>query len=370
MTTPALAVPDEKTVAAMRACVDHSRDLLEAANAVQNSGKPHIAYHLATLALEELGRRELFAVESISSGRPEQPTWPVKHTQDHVQKLFWAFFGANFLGRQLTKESLEEMQTLARVIHSRRLAGLYVESGEDSLNIPSMAISTTTCDELIQLVGVRLAMAAAQIPRTDITDEERAIQQWFLDTADAPEQRRYLFSDASMTKLAELQDARAWVQWLRDQFAEAEAKAHAAVQQELQRSRNLPSKKTKDKWKMRIRILTDSHSIRPKTLTAWNEKSDWIKLVAVSGKKNQLIVELVLGDNVPFESLWFFGWGVARLFVTALNIGTMGFWWWRMPEQISRYYEITKASKTSTRRCRLWLNADRLLRSIGALTAY
>jgi hypothetical protein len=37
--------------------------------------------------------------------------------------------------------------------------------------------------------------------------------------------------------------------------------------------------------------------------------------------------------------LWYFGWGIARHFVVALNIGTMGFWWWRMPEQISRYYE-------------------------------
>jgi hypothetical protein len=142
-----------------------------------------------------------------------------------------------------------------------------------------------------------------------------------------------------MAKLAELNDARAWVLWLKAQFANAEAEAHAAAQQEMQRSRNLSATKTKDKWKIRVRILSDSHSIRPKALTAWNEKSDWIKLIAVSGKKNQLILELILGDNVPVEALWFFGWGVARHFVTALNIGTMGFWWWRLPEQISRYYE-------------------------------
>jgi AbiV family abortive infection protein len=330
---------DKKTIEAMRACVDHARDLLDVAKSAQDAGKPHIAYHLATLALEELGRRELIAVESISSQRAVPPAWPTKHTQDHVQKLFWAFFGANFLGRQLTKESLEEMQTLARVIHSKRLAGLYVESGEDGLSIPSAAISALESTGLIQLVGVRLDMAAAQVPRTDIPDDERETQKWFLDAAEDPERRRYLFSGPSMAKLAELKDARAWVQWLKDQFTDAETRAHAAIQQEFQRSRNLPSRKTRDKWRMRVRILSDSHSIRPKTLTLWNEKSDWIKLTAVSGKKNQLIVELVLGDNVPAEALWFFGWGVARLFVTALNIGTMGFWWWRMPEQISRYYE-------------------------------
>jgi hypothetical protein len=42
------------------------------------------------------------------------------------------------------------------------------------------------------------------------------------------------------------------------------------------------------------------------------------------------VTEFILGDNIPIEALWFFGWGVARHFVAALNIGTMGFWWWRM----------------------------------------
>ena len=63
---------------------------------------------------------------------------------------------------------------------------------------------------------------------------------------------------------------------------------------------------------------------------------EWIKLV--SSKNYELIIEFILRDNVPVEALWFFGWGLARHFVVALNIGTMRFWWWRMPEQISRYY--------------------------------
>lgn len=62
-----------------------------------------------------------------------------------------------------------------------------------------------------------------------------------------------------------------------------------------------------------------------------------MKLVSVS--KKELIFELILKDNIPVEALWWFGWGLARHFVVALNIGTMGFWWWRRPEQISRFYE-------------------------------
>jgi hypothetical protein len=201
------------------------------------------------------------------------------------RSCFWAFFGANFLQRQLTKESLEEMQALARVIHSNRLAGLYVDSASDGLSIPREMISSEAGEQLIELAAARLGMAEAQIPRPTINGEDREIQQWFLDAAEDPERRRYLFSGPSMAKLAELKDARAWARWLKEQFADAEANAHAAIQQELQRSRALPAKKTRNKWKMRVRILTDSHSIRPKTLTAWNEKSDWLKLIAVSGKK-------------------------------------------------------------------------------------
>ena len=38
--------------------LEHARDLIEAASAVFAAGKPNIAYHLATLALEEIGRHE------------------------------------------------------------------------------------------------------------------------------------------------------------------------------------------------------------------------------------------------------------------------------------------------------------------------
>lgn len=44
---------------------------------------------------------------------------------------------------------------------------------------------------------------------------------------------------------------------------------------------------------------------------------EWIKLV--SSKNYELIIEFILRDNVPVEALWFFGWGLARHFVAALN---------------------------------------------------
>jgi hypothetical protein len=153
-----------------------------------------------------------------------------------------------------------------------------------------------------------------------------------------------------MAKLAELKDARARLEWLKELFDKAELEGRAAAEEELKRSREgLPKQGSKNKWKLRIRIFSQSHSIRPRALTQWNKTSEWIKLAAVSDKKDQLIVEFIFRDNVSVDGLWWFGWGLSRHFVTALNIGTMGFWWWHMPRQISKYYESLEDTEKKMR---------------------
>lgn len=329
---------DPKTLAAQQACVDHARDLIASANAVHSVGHPHIAYHLAALALEELGRRELIGVQVMVANRDVSPAWPFKHVDNHVQKLFWAFFGASFTQEKITRESLEQMRQFAEHIHANRLNGLYVSVDASGLQIPSQKINAEQCRALIDLANARYQIAAAEKPRDFIPPEELETQAWFLDAAQDLERRKVIFSSRSMDKLAELKSAKDWVTWLRGEFQKAEEEGRAALQAELTRKR--PAKgSTKKKWKLRIRIVSDSHSIRPKVLNKWNDTVDWIKLVPVPDKKNQLIVEFTLLENIPLQGLWHFGWGLARHFVTALNIGTMGFFWWKMPQQISRYYE-------------------------------
>ncbi len=118
----------------------------------------------------------------------------------------------------------------------------------------------------------------------------------------------------------------------------SEHESRTAVERELKRPLPADGAPLKNKWRIRVRVLCGSHSIRPKSLSAWNKDVDWIWLNAVSGKKDQIDVEFMLLDNIPAQALWHYGWGLSRHFVTALNIGTMGFWWWRLPEQIDRYY--------------------------------
>lgn len=334
---------------AAQACVDHARALLESARAVQGSGHPNIAYHLAVLALEELGRRELIGVQSVAADQSESPpAWSEKHTQNHVQKLFWCFFGAHFFAEKLSKESLDSLKGLAKHLHERRLEGLYVGQNEDGLSIPSNAIDAGECQKILELAESRFAMAAVEKVRENVTDEERSLQSWFLRTADDPERRRFIFSGSSMSKLAELKNAQAWARWLKEEFEKAEAESFRLGQMELERSRNLDGTGRKNKWKVRIRLYSDSHTVRQKELNDWNSGIDWIKLAAVPDKKNQLIVEFLLLDSIPVHALWHFAWGLARHFVAALNIGSMGFWWWRMPAQIDKYYESIEDLETKT----------------------
>src|SRR5690348_9515296 len=143
----------------MQAYDAHARALLESAQAVQAVGHHNVGYHLATLVLEEIGRRELIGVQALASKNPIPPAWPEKHTQDHVKKLFWCFFGGSFLHEDISGRRLEEFSALAENIHLTRLAGLYVDTGDDILNIPQKAISPEECEVLIRLGTARLDMA-------------------------------------------------------------------------------------------------------------------------------------------------------------------------------------------------------------------
>jgi AbiV family abortive infection protein len=328
-------------VTAHNACIAHAKNLIVSARAVQASEQPHIAYHLAVIALEELGRMELLGIQSMASDRPEEANRYDKHIQSHVKKLFWCFLGPSLFSKKITNEELDSITQLAQELHSKRLQVLYIDKATDALTVPSEVIPPEECENIIKLAEARLSIAEAEKPRSEaeISNDDKSTMRWFLAAAEHPDNTRVIFSGASMAKLRELANVREWIRWLKSEFDKTKAENLALAEAEIARSQNIPSIGTKDKWCIRFRIYSASHSIRPKTLNEWNEKVRWIKLIPVRGSKNQLIVELTLKDNIPVQGLWHFGWGVARHFVTALNIGTMGFWWWKIPEQVDSYYE-------------------------------
>ncbi len=324
---------------ALAVCLDHAQDLIGAAEAVLAADKPNIAYHLATLTLEEVGRHELLLLGRGAAREPVPPTWPVKHRQDHVQKLFWAFFGAAFGREVLTKQAWDEMREMAAFIHATRLAGLYADDEDGHVQVPRDAITHEQADNLIALARARMGITRSYDARKEISGADRNLQAWFLGISADENKRAFLFTAPFMAKLAELQDARAWMVWLKEQFDAADAQGQVMIQAELARSQNPTSASSKNKWRLRIKLTSASHLVAPKPLRIWNSGIEAIKLTKTTEKQG-LYVDLLLAETVAVQALWLTGWTVARLFAVALNIGTRGLWWWEFAKDVSRYYEV------------------------------
>ena len=87
---------------------------------------------------------------------------------------------------------------------------------------------------------------------------------------------------------------------------------------------------------MTIRLRSWSHSIRQKPLTDWNKGVDKIKLYKGNGN-SELLVKFILPKKITIQQIWSAGMNNSLLLVTAINIGTVGFFWWYVPEFVSSY---------------------------------
>lgn len=82
-----MAKADDNHLAALNACVVHARHLLESAKAVQAIHHNNIAYHLAALALEELGKRELYRIQESARAVGDPPIWQISHSRSRKETL-------------------------------------------------------------------------------------------------------------------------------------------------------------------------------------------------------------------------------------------------------------------------------------------
>lgn len=339
-------------IEARAACLSHAEDLIKSANRIlSDENLPHIAYHLATLAFEEIGKATLIGLVHVSDDRKD-PNWnPEKFLDDHVKKLFWAFWGPSFGREKITKDQIESLQGLSKGIHEKRLEGLYVELKNEIVNLPREAISKKEAESFLTAANARLELAKLSKYDNAVSDDKIEIMTWFLNATDDTEKRKMIMGAKSMEKLVELGSVHSWIDWLKQQFDEAEAEGLKQAKRELKRK--IDDKDIEiEKWKIKIRFFSSSHSIRPKALNWWNNISTWIKLFPVGNQKNQFIAEFTLPKSVPLQALWWAGWNAARRFIAALNIGSFGCFWWYLPDQTSKFYEKIvdiEAQKTEVR---------------------
>ena len=153
------------------ACLKHARHLLVCAQRIENDS-PHLAYHLATLTLEEIGKS--FLVRGLTFTGDEERSAGI---DKHLVKLFWALYAPLFYER-IERRQVEEARDFALRIHRTRLAGLYVDWKDDRVFRPSEAVSPEQAHGIIKLADTRLQMEE-NVELRELTEEDRDLISWF-----------------------------------------------------------------------------------------------------------------------------------------------------------------------------------------------
>ncbi|MGE5220182.1 MAG: AbiV family abortive infection protein [Chloroflexota bacterium] len=321
-----------------RRCLDHASDLIAAAERVlaDDNAYPNIVYHLAILAMKEIGKAGILASRAVI-GAALDGEWLQKRLDDHVYKLMWAMWSPSMSGGKIDPKDFKDARQFAESTHARRKAGLYVDySEDDTLAAPSEAVLLGHATSLLKLAKSRLELERyAGIPIPDERNEELG---WYLVTLGDELGKKRLFSQPFVEKLEEFGgDARAWARWAREEFAKIAAEEQEHLQRELSRQAN--ERGGRPKWIMKVRLQTLSHSLRQKALNFWNDRIDAVKLYHVGNKKNELLLEMTIYDNVTLDHVFDVGMSLSKMYITMLSIGTAGFFWYELSGQGQTYYE-------------------------------
>jgi AbiV family abortive infection protein len=322
-----------------RKCLDNAEALLDSAKNPRAKKRNHIAFHLAVLALEEIGKAAMLLAHKVYPHVVEDEELDESklsdEVADHRKKLFWALLTTSFDGGVFTPEDFIELKEIANDIHFRRIASLYTNVDQA---LPEAEISDDELTRIIGLAESRLNLERLREIRQLDSDAQQLLD-WFMEALADPLLQRFVLSEQSRRKLAELtRNSREWMTWLHEEVTASEAKAQELMKDEINRAAPTGVLGNKPKWRLKIKLHTLSHRIRHKELNAWNDQVIWIKLYPTT-KKTELLVEFLLPAKIPFADLWQTGIQMCGIFAVSLNIATVGYFWWYLPEFVSTFYE-------------------------------
>jgi AbiV family abortive infection protein len=106
----------------VEACFGNARDLLRAAKRLlEDERLPNISFHLAVLALEEIGKAVMIGARDITRAVDGETIFIDKRLDDHVFKLFWALWTPSIARGNISREEFESVRGLAKTMHEDRL---------------------------------------------------------------------------------------------------------------------------------------------------------------------------------------------------------------------------------------------------------
>ncbi len=323
----------------------NAEDLLTAAKACLDSGIDHASFHLSLLALEEIGKMEMESMRAISLLSPGSK--PIQYNldiEDHERKAFIALWGPSFGSQKQTKQLLEENQRLAKNIHER--SWLYLYSDPNISQTWSQLMKKGEAKELYEFVSIRLKLAQSRgdvdLDKIEAPDEDLG---WFLKAQEDDRKRNEIWGHKSQDKLLELKDVKLWIKWLREIYSKNETEMREYAEKELHRKKPEGEDALAPKYRMRIRIQTPSHLIRNNAFTKWNEGVHGIKIYKSDRKdatkltKGEMLIDITLPKGLHTGYVWEHGLFMSKTVVIALNVGTLGVFWWNVQKDISTFYE-------------------------------
>jgi AbiV family abortive infection protein len=325
----------EHLQAVRSACIKNAEEFVNAAKILLDSQHYYICYHLAALALEEIGKLSLIQIKYNWDLHRDSDELFDPDIEDHAKKLFWANWGMLLTKQKITKEQIDSSRGLAKLIHENRLRYLYIDP-QNPLH-PQDKLGRQEAEHLIRLAEARVGYEKCfNIKEAD--DELKEDTKWFVLALEDNEKRGFILSDESLTKLAEAGDVPEWVKWLHESYNHRNKAMQDILERELARKPPTDEEAMSPKWKVIVRIRCESHSIRPKFIAEWNKHAKYMVL-DINKKRDELICQLILPMSVPIQDVYDKGWIMAKVLVVALNIATGGFFWWSIPRDSSRYYE-------------------------------
>src|SRR3989344_5915380 len=321
-------------------CLASAEALLSTAERELGKGVDPICFHLALLALEEVGMSILNTINYMSE--TARTNKEALATDEHIRKLFWAFWGGSMIRKtKWTKESIEQNRFLATTLHERRLETLYTDPQN-----PVAFDGRVKDGEAKTLVG--LARARFEVEKaSELTEFEPGdIEEitWFFSAVEDVEHSKQIFSSVSLKKLSEVANGKEWIKWLREIYRKNETEMREYAEKEMHRKKPEGEDAFAPKYRMRIRIQTPSHSIRNNAFAKWNEGVHGIKIYKSDRKnatkltKGEMLIDLTLPKGLHTSYVWEHGLFMAKTVVLSFNVGTLGVFWWNVQKDVSTYY--------------------------------
>lgn len=324
-------------------CLDNAEMLLSVAERELSKNVDHICFHLALLSLEEIGKSVLVTIGYTVSTADKEKGGLTEALDDHIKKIFWALWSELLSKNKITKEEIDQIKHLATNLHEKRL--LYLYADPKTLTDPKDKIGKDEAGNLIKLTRARLELEKLNKVEDHPKPEDIEILKWFFDATENIDKRRLIFSANSIKKLQESKNGKDWMRWLKNVSQQNEEEMIKLAEQELNRQKPSSNEEFNPKYKMRIRIQSQSHSIRNNTFQEWNNGVDNIRLYKSDKKnlpefaKSEFFADFTFPKAIPIHALWNHGFFMAKTLVISFNIATKGLFWWNVQKDVEKFFE-------------------------------